>query len=633
MTRGFFPHLSLPLLLLAARPCAAVDFVHDVAPLLKKHCSECHMGDKHKGGYAMNTREEMLTPNDDGPMVIAGKSAESHIIRLITSEDEDERMPPKGAGLQAEEVAIIRAWIDAGVPWEKGFTFKKNSYEAPLKLKRAPLPVASKSSRTHPIDRIIDAYFVAKNQPLPAELDDRAFFRRLHLDLIGTLPAPADLEAFLGDSQPNKRQQLIQRLLDDREAYTAHWLSFWNDLLRNDYAGTGYIDGGRRSISNWLYLSLFDNKPYDVMARELIAPTAESDGFSKGIKWRGQISAGQTIPIQFAQSVGQAFLGINLKCASCHDSFTDRWKLTDSYGLAAAFSAQPIEIARCDKPTGVTAQPYYLFPELGSIDASKPPAERLKQIAQLTTHPDNGHFSRTIVNRLWFRLMGRGIVHPVDAMTNPPWNEALLDHLAAELVDHHYDLKHLLAHICSSRAYQSQAEVRQASDTAHWSYLGPQAKRLTAEQFIDAVWDLCDAKPEKPDFEPKPVGNQPALPKQLVVRASLMKSDLFMRSLGRPNREQIVCSRPNELTTLEAMDFNNGEILDKLLHRGADHWIATSPNPVALVEQLYLRVLTRRPTSTELSTAQQLLGSKPQVDAVHDLMWSLLMLPEFQIIR
>lgn len=632
MRRRFLHSLFAPLLLVAL-PCSAVDFVHEVAPILKKHCSECHMGDKHKGGYAMNTREELLAPNDDGPMVIAGSAAESHVIKLMTSEDEDERMPPKGAGLQAAEVAIIRAWIDAGAPWEKGFTFKKSSYEPPLRITRQPLPAASKPERSHPIDRILDAYLAKQKTPLPAALDDSTFCRRLHLDLIGTLPSPTDLDAFLRDPQPDKRQRLIQRLLSNREVYTAHWLSFWNDLLRNDYAGTGYIDGGRRSISNWLYLSLYDNKPYDVMARELIAPGPESDGFSKGIKWRGQISAGQTVPIQFAQSVGQAFLGINLKCASCHDSFTDRWKLTDSYGLAAAFSPETIEIARCDKPTGVTAKPYWLFPELGSIDTTKPPAERLKQVAQLTTHPDNGHFSRTIVNRLWFRLMGRGIVHPVDAMTNQPWNEALLDHLAAELVDHRYDLKHVLAHICSSRAYQSQAEVRQASDTAHWSYRGPQAKRLTAEQFVDAVWDICNAKPQKTDFTPKRDKQPNDLPQQLVVRASLMKSDLFMRSLGRPNREQIVCSRPNELTTLEAMDLNNGAILDKLLHRGADHWLATTPAPDALIDQLYLRVLTRRPSATELSTAKQLLGAKPQIDAVHDLMWSLLMLPEFQIIR
>jgi hypothetical protein len=113
-------------------------------------------------------------------------------------------------------------------------------------------------------------------------------------------------------------------------------MTFWNDLLRNDYAGTGYIDGGRRQISGWLYEALRSNMPYDRFARELIAPpTDESRGLIGGIKWRGEVSAGQTVEIQFAQSVAQTFLGLNMKCASCHDSFVDRWKLDEAYGLAA----------------------------------------------------------------------------------------------------------------------------------------------------------------------------------------------------------------------------------------------------------------------------------------------------------
>ncbi|MEX2026644.1 MAG: DUF1549 domain-containing protein, partial [Pirellulaceae bacterium] len=139
--------------------------------------------------------------------------------------------------------------------------------------------------------------------------------------------------------------------------YAEHWLTFWNDLLRNDYAGTGFITGGRKQISKWLYEALVANKPYDQFARELIAPpTADSTGFADGIRWRGEVSAGQTVEIQFAQSVGQAFLGINLKCASCHDSFIDRWTLEDAYGLAAVYSQRPLELHRCDKPVGKMAQ-------------------------------------------------------------------------------------------------------------------------------------------------------------------------------------------------------------------------------------------------------------------------------------
>lgn len=154
------------------------------------------------------------------------------------------------------------------------------------------------------------------------------------------------------------------------------------------------------------------NKPYDQFARELLSPTPESEGFIYGIKWRGGVNASQVREVQFSQSISQVFLGINMKCASCHDSFIDRWKLDEAYGLAAIYSEQPLEINRCDKPTGRMAQAAWIFPELGSVDAKAPQPERLKQLAGLMTHPDNGRFTRTIVNRLWHRLMGRGIVHP-----------------------------------------------------------------------------------------------------------------------------------------------------------------------------------------------------------------------------
>ena len=123
----------------------------------------------------------------------------------------------------------------------------------------------------------------------------------------------------------------MDELLADKTAYAEHWLTFWNDLLRNDYAGTGYIDNGRKQISGWLYQAIYNNMPYDQFVRELVAPSKESEGFANGIKWRGSVSAAQTTPMQFAQSVGQSFLGINLKCASCHDSFVDRWKLSEAY--------------------------------------------------------------------------------------------------------------------------------------------------------------------------------------------------------------------------------------------------------------------------------------------------------------
>ena len=181
--RQILPILALPVWLPSLQ---AVDFVHEIAPVLKKHCAECHMGEKHKGGLSMNTREDLMKENDDGFVLEPGSSKKSLMMHLITSDDEDERMPPKGDGLGKEEVALIAAWIDAGAPWEPGFTFKKQSYEPPLKPRRPELPPVA-DGRAHPIDRILDAHMSKEKTRRPEPIDDAGFVRRVHLDITGVV--------------------------------------------------------------------------------------------------------------------------------------------------------------------------------------------------------------------------------------------------------------------------------------------------------------------------------------------------------------------------------------------------------------------------------------------------------------
>ncbi|HEX4588555.1 MAG TPA: DUF1549 domain-containing protein, partial [Gemmataceae bacterium] len=295
---------ALAFLLLAVPASAAdkVDFAHDVLPLLKARCAECHTDGKSKGGFSFDTREALLK-----------SKKRDKIVGRVTSTDADERMPPKGAPLTAKEVATLKTWIDQDLPWEPGFTFAKSVYVAPLKPRRPEIPPAH-DGLTNPIDRVVDVYFHQHKVAWPQPLGDAAFARRLYLDIIGLLPTPEQLDAFLNDAAPDKRSRLICHLLADRRGYAEHWLTFWNDLLRNDYAGTGYIDGGRKAITGWLYPALLDNKPYDQFVRELINPSIDSEGFIKGIQWRGTVNASQVRELQFAQNVGQVFLGVNLKC-------------------------------------------------------------------------------------------------------------------------------------------------------------------------------------------------------------------------------------------------------------------------------------------------------------------------------
>src|SRR3546814_2477718 len=154
----------------------------------------------------------------------------------------------------------------------------------------------------------------------------------------GLVPSPDSVEAFVSNADPHKRETLVKNLLNRDHDYAQHWLTFWNDLLRNDYTGTGYITGGRFDITEWLYQALRTNKPYNQFVSELISPTKESEGFIKGIRWRGTVNSSQSTEMQDAQNVQQVFKGINLKCASCHDSFISDWKLSEAYAFANIFA-------------------------------------------------------------------------------------------------------------------------------------------------------------------------------------------------------------------------------------------------------------------------------------------------------
>jgi hypothetical protein len=601
-----------------------VDFAHDVLPLLKARCVECHTNGKYRGGVSMDTRPALVKSK----AVVPGDSGQSALIRRVTSTDAEQRMPPKGPPLTDKEVALLRAWIDQGLVWQEGFAFTKSGYLAPLKPRRPELPPA-RDGQSNPIDRIVDAYFAKHGVEPPPPVDDATFMRRLHLDVLGLLPTPEQLDAFLADAAPDKRERLIRRVLDDRRAYAEHWLTFWNDLLRNDYQGTGFIDGGRKQITGWLYAALLDNKPYDQFVRELISPGPEADGFIRGIKWRGVVNASQVPELQFAQNVAQVFLGINLKCASCHDSFIDGWRLEDAYGLAAVVADRPLPVHRCDKPTGAQARAKFLFPDLGDIDPVRPRPERLRRLAELMTQPDNGRLTRTIVNRLWQRLMGRGIVHPVDVMANEPWSAGLLDYLAVDLADNRHDLKKTIELIVSSRTYQSRCvPVSGEPDAGNYIFRGPIARRMTAEQFLDAVWRITGTAPAKALAAVGDRGGEP-------VRASLVAADSLMRSLGRPNREQVVTVRPEELTTLQALDLTNGQTLAGVLERGAkalrQRHKGSAPDQV--IAWVWRSALCRAPTPAEAETVGRLLGEPMTDEGLSDLLWAVFMLPEFQMIR
>jgi len=566
----------------------------------------------------------MLQGGDSGPAVIPGKSAESLLIALVQGVDPDNFMPRKGSRLTPDQVGLLRAWIDQGAPWDANVTFGRLE-PANLKPRLPAIPAAAKAP--NPIDRFLEPYFASHGIKPPRPVNDRAFARRAYLDVIGLLPPPEALQAFLDDRHKDKRERLVERLLADNRNYAEHWLSFWNDLLRNDYKGTGYIDGGRKQITRWLYSALFTNMPYDQFVAELVNPTAEVEGFTKGIVWRGVVNASQTPQMQTAQNIAQVFMGVNLKCASCHDSFVNDLTLADAYGLAGIYADGPLEMVRCDKPTGQTAEPKFLYPELGAIDPGADRPARLKRLAEIITQRPDGRLTRTLANRLWQRLLGRGLVEPVDDMEKAAWNPDLLDWLAEDFAEHRYDVKHVLRQILTSRAYQLPAVNLGEQLQPDYVFRGPAVRRLSAEQFRDALTSLAGAGYSAPAAD-KLAATYPGR-----VRAALVAADPLMVALARPNREQVVTTRATVATTLQALELTNGETLAEVLRRGAENLLAPpSTAKGGLISSVYERALGRRPTSPERRLARELVGQPAQPAGVEDLLWSVTMLPEFQLI-
>jgi len=604
-----------------------------VRAIFAHNCTKCHGEVKSKGELRLDKKEFIMKGGENGAVIISGNPAQSDLIRRIKlPRSHKDAMPSKGSKLTKEEIAILEFWVKQGAPWPEGEL--KSMYKVAALAPRTPeIPPAS-GDLVNPVDRFVNVYFQKNKVKWTKVVDDRVYMRRVWLDVTGLIPPADRVDAFINNTAPDKRESLVRELLGRNDDYAQHWLTFWNDALRNDYSGTGYITEGRFGITKWLYSALRDNKPYDVFVKELISPGKESEGFIKGIKWRGTINASQRTEMQAAQNVSQVLLGLNLKCASCHDSFISDWKLDDSYAFANIFSDSILEINRCDKPTGRMAGRRILFKELGQLDSNADTKNRLRQLADILVQPKDGRLFRTLVNRVWAQLMGRGIVEPVDAMDNQPWSQDLLDWLAADFTANGYDIKKLLYTILTSKTYQSPSvSVEDAGLIVAQDYIfkGMLRRRLTAEQFADAV--SIAIEPIYPDSAvvhkllPENIKNTIPFP-----RAALVKNDPFLTALGRPNRETVSTSRVSQASLLQALELTNGLQFNNALKLGARKWKEKYPDAGLMITEIYRKALGRLPLTDEQKIAAKTLGTHPAVEAVQDFIWAITLHPEFQLI-
>ncbi|TCD03505.1 DUF1549 domain-containing protein [Pedobacter psychroterrae] len=622
------------------------DLNTEVRAILAHNCYKCHGPEKIKGGLRLDGKHMVLKGGENGPVIVPGNPEKSELfIRINLPADHEDVMPSKGKKLKNNEIEIIKLWIEKGAPWPEDGS-KEIIYKVAELMPRNPiLPDApaglsdgAKSGLSNPVDRWTDQYFIKNKTKWPAVVNDELYLRRIYLDVIGMLPSPEEIEKFSNDARPNKRALWVRQLLNLEDDYALHWLSFWNDALRNDYTGTGYITGGRFNITDWLYKSLKNNKPYNQFVKELISPTAESKGFIEGIKWRGVVNSSQRTEMQAAQNVSQVFLGLNLKCASCHNSFISDWKLEDAYAFANIFADTTLEINRCDKPTGKFVDARMLWKKLGTIDNKATVAVKRKQLAENLIKPENGRLYRTIVNRIWAQMMGRGLIEPVDVMDNEPWNQDLLDWMAYDFVAKKTDLKELIYLIATSNAYQLPSvgyKEPAIISNPKYKFKGMVRRRMSAEQFTDAVSNIispvfADSNLKYNPFLKAAYNGTPAKPS--FVRAALVANNSFLSALGRPNRETVSTGRDSQANLLQALELTNGGRFNAVLKEGAEQWIKKFNDPDLLIKNIYERTLGREPRQNELAIARKSLGKAPTADAVQDLFWAMVLLPEFQII-
>lgn len=601
-----------------------IDFERQVQPIIAKRCLECHSQDKRKGGLSLATYGDALDGGRNGPAIRPGNSARSLLIHRITGAVEPQ-MPKDEDPLTAAELALVRRWIDQGARATASSAPAPQPWEAPLALTRPPIPAALWPAWASPLDRLVAKYLAARKAPPPAAVPDAVFARRVYLDVWGLLPTPEQLEAFVTDPAPGKRAALVAALLADDEKYAEHWMSFWNDVLRNEDGVTYFSEtAGRKSITDWLFPALKTNLRYDEFVARLLNPAAPSDpdGFLVGVNWRGETSAAVTPWMQAAQNSAQVFLGINLKCNACHDSFVSKWKLKDAYALAAYFAPEPkLQMYRCDVALDRYAEPGFLFPELTRAPASASLADRRRAAAETFLDPRMGRLPRTLVNRLWHRLLGRGLVANPDEMDGVPWSAEVLDWLASDFVEHRYDIKHVISTILTSRAYEMPAVPRTGEPpTRGYVFGGPEVRRLTSEQFADAVgaitgeWNTHQprgaAAPTPPAAAQPRSGPPPSLARTSGVygREWRVASSSLSRALGRPIRDQIHSTRAAEASTLQALELVNGELLTHRLSRGARRMLGElPPEPLSLYNRTVAgRNASPSPFEVDVSGASRL---------------------------
>jgi hypothetical protein len=474
----------------------------------------------------------------------------------------------------------------------------------------------------------------------PSELcTDSEFVRRVTLDVVGRLPTVAEVKAFLADPALDKRSKWIDRLLEMPE-YADFWALKWADVLRNNRKTIQYK--GAVALQRWLRGHFLANTPIDEIVRQLI--TASGQTFANPPANYYRITRD---PQNLAESTAQLFMGVRMQCAKCHNHPFERWTQDDYYNLASFFarvrlrrdpdSAPPkqdrdfADIVYLDRGgeihqprTGRLVVPS--FPG-GIVAKIAPDQDRREVLAQWLVAADNPFFAKSVVNRVWYHLFGKGIVDPVDDFrdSNPACNEALLEALTADFVKHRFDLKHLIRTICNSRTYQLSAQTNEFNEQDGKYFSHAYTKLHSAEQLLDAISDVMEL-PER--FAGVPAGTRAIqLPDGEINHP-------FLKTFGQPARELACeCEREGEANLGQALQLINGPTINEKLRANNNRigrLLGSKLSDEEILRELYLATLSREPVEAERRTMLEFVGRQPdRRRAWEDVHWTLMNTKEF----
>jgi hypothetical protein len=542
------------------------------------------------------------------------------------------------AKFQTNQESIATAAVDGLVTAGEvpGEVAVMASYQGAVANFRALIPRPGKIDAYPPFPprNFIDGFVLERLKKLniaPSELaDDAEYLRRVYLDVIGTLPTPAEARRFFADKNADRRARLVEELLE-RPEFADYWALTWSDVLRVDRQALGHKQA--YAFYRWIRDSIRRNKPFDQFARELLTadgPLAESPpaAFYKTTAKPGDA----------ASSLTQIFLGLRIACAECHHHPFDRWGQADYYGMQAFFTQLAVKSSAHGEALYASGDAVTKHPRTGAViqphalgvpaPAQAPAADRRQVLADWLTTPQNPWFARNLANRTWAHFFGRGLIDPVDDVrdTNPPSNPELLDALARHVVDTHFDLKQLVRTITGSRTYQLASKPNTTNIRDASSFSRAYFRRLDAEVLLDMVSQTTG-------IEERFTG---AVPGTRAIQLWDSKvNHYFLKLFGRPQRlSACECERIHEPSVAQVLHLLNApEIHAKLTHeRGrVAGLVREMSDDAALVEELYLTYLSRLPAAGERQMALAHLSRdrSSRRQAAEDLAWSLMNTLEF----